>query len=114
MRNFAVVALVALAGVAFEASSLVSAATLVRDDNNPALATREDASPVDKRAVNVTQVQLNSCPGYRATNVQTTSYSLTADLTLAGAPCNVYGPDLVSLSLQVTYETGEIMSRGVF
>jgi hypothetical protein len=103
MRNLAVVALVALTSVTFETSS---AASLVRDDRALALAKRQEA----KRAVNATQVQINSCPGYRASNVVTTSYSLTADLTLAGTPCNVYGPDITSLSLQVTYETGEIIS----
>lgn len=110
MRNI-VAALVALAVFAFEAGPLVSAAILVRDDNELALAKRVDASPARKRVVSASQAQLNSCPGYRASNIQTTSYSLTADLTLAGTPCNVYGPDLKSLSLQVTYETGEMVSH---
>jgi len=30
------------------------------------------------------------CPGYKATNVQDTTSGLTADLTLAGSPCNMY------------------------
>lgn len=50
---------------------------------------------------------LASCPGYKASNVKTTASSLTADLSLAGAACNVYGTDLTGLTLQVVYETGK-------
>ena len=50
---------------------------------------------------------LASCPGYKASNVKTTSSSLTADLSLAGPACNVYGTDLTDLTLTVVYETGE-------
>jgi alpha-glucosidase len=49
---------------------------------------------------------LAACPGYKASNVQTTSSGLTADLTLAGTACNAYGTDLKDLVLQVTYEEG--------
>lgn len=49
---------------------------------------------------------LASCPGYKASNVKTTSSSLTADLSLAGPACNVYGDDLKDLTLEVVYETG--------
>ncbi|PSR97618.1 glycosyl hydrolases family 31-domain-containing protein [Coniella lustricola] len=45
-----------------------------------------------------------ACPGYGASNVQTTSTSLSANLTLAGTPCHVYGQDIQDLTLQVTYE----------
>lgn len=48
---------------------------------------------------------LAACPGYAASNVQTTATSLSADLTLAGPACNVYGDDLQDLTLEVTYET---------
>ncbi|KAJ4151242.1 hypothetical protein LMH87_011955 [Akanthomyces muscarius] len=48
---------------------------------------------------------LDKCPGYKASNVQTTDSGLTAELSLAGAACNVYGDDLEHLILQVTYET---------
>ncbi|OAQ96250.1 hypothetical protein LLEC1_05040, partial [Akanthomyces lecanii] len=48
---------------------------------------------------------LDECPGYKASNVQTTDSGLTAELSLAGAACNVYGDDLKDLILQVTYET---------
>jgi alpha-glucosidase len=50
---------------------------------------------------------LVSCPGYKASNIKTTGSSLTADLKLAGAACNVYGDDLASLTLEVVYETGK-------
>jgi hypothetical protein len=48
---------------------------------------------------------LESCPGYTASNVATTSNGLTADLKLAGAACNTYGQDLDNLKLSVQYET---------
>ena len=49
---------------------------------------------------------LSQCPGYTASNIQQTSSGLTADLTLAGEPCNVYGTDLRDLTLTVEYQTG--------
>ncbi|KAH9842419.1 alpha-glucosidase [Rhodofomes roseus] len=48
---------------------------------------------------------LDACPGYHATNVATSGPNLTASLALAGEACNVYGSDIQTLSLQVTYET---------
>lgn len=51
---------------------------------------------------------LASCPGYKASNVKTTSSSLTADLSLAGKACNAYGDDLKNLKLSVVYETGKL------
>lgn len=49
---------------------------------------------------------ISSCPGYKANNVKTSSSGLTADLTLAGAACNVYGTDITDLTLTVEYQTG--------
>jgi alpha-glucosidase len=49
---------------------------------------------------------LAACPGYKASRIQTSSNGLTADLTLAGPACNVYGTDLTDLTLEVVYETG--------
>jgi alpha-glucosidase len=54
-----------------------------------------------------TERLLSDCPGYKASNVKTSATGLTADLKLAGAPCNAYGTDLEKLRLQVTYETGK-------
>lgn len=51
---------------------------------------------------------LANCPGYNASNVRVTPTGVTADLTLAGAACNVYGTDLPNLILQVTYQTGKL------
>lgn len=48
---------------------------------------------------------LATCPGYTASNVQTTLTGLTADLALAGPSCDVYGDDLQNLTLTVAYET---------
>lgn len=44
------------------------------------------------------------CPGYIASNTQETDTGLTADLTLAGPACNVYGNDIPDLSLSVEYQ----------
>jgi alpha-glucosidase len=49
----------------------------------------------------------NACPGYTASNVLKTDSSLTADLTLAGAACNVYSDDIKDLKLVVEYQTSE-------
>jgi alpha-glucosidase len=54
-----------------------------------------------------TEKPLSQCPGYKASNVKTSDHGLTADLKLAGAPCNTYGTDLEKLRLEVTYETGK-------
>lgn len=52
-------------------------------------------------------VSLESCPGYKAINVKQTGSSLTADLVLAGKPCNVFGNDTARLVLEVEYEDSE-------
>lgn len=51
---------------------------------------------------------LNACPGYKATNIRDDGSTLTADLSLAGQACNVFGTDIEQLKLQVAYETGTI------
>ncbi|KAF9443144.1 glycoside hydrolase family 31 protein [Macrolepiota fuliginosa MF-IS2] len=58
-------------------------------------------------AADVDPAKLDACPGYRATNVKVSGGRLTADLTLAGQACNVFGQDLQALSLSVAYETNE-------
>lgn len=50
---------------------------------------------------------LDACPGYNAVHVSSQGAKLTADLTLAGKACNVFGDDIKNLKLQVTYETSE-------
>ncbi|KAI9643773.1 hypothetical protein NHQ30_007122 [Ciborinia camelliae] len=59
------------------------------------------------RATNNTNatLPLSECPGYKAFNVTRTASSLSADLSLAGPACNVYGTDLTALTLKVLYET---------
>lgn len=49
-------------------------------------------------------VDLSACPGYKASNVQTTSNGMTADLSLAGTACNAHGTDLTDLILTVEYQ----------
>ncbi len=47
----------------------------------------------------------DDCPGYTASNVQYGTGEVTADLKLAGEPCNAYGTDLRDLRLLVEYQT---------
>jgi alpha-glucosidase len=49
---------------------------------------------------------LGDCPGYSASNVQNDGSRVTADLSLAGTACSVYGEDLTDLKLEVEYQTG--------
>lgn len=49
---------------------------------------------------------ISSCPGYVASNVNHYPKKITADLTLDGGPCNVYGNDIKDLKLLVEYQTG--------
>ena len=51
---------------------------------------------------------LDACPGYNATNIKTKGTTLTADLLLAGKPCNVFGNDLSKVTLAVEYETSAL------
>ncbi|KAK0386647.1 hypothetical protein NLU13_6482 [Sarocladium strictum] len=48
---------------------------------------------------------VSACPGYTASNVDVSATGLTAELTLAGDPCDAYGEDLQDLTLEVTYES---------
>ncbi|KAA8564855.1 hypothetical protein EYC84_010626 [Monilinia fructicola] len=73
-------------------------------------ATTVSAATLDfqSRATNTdtnSTLPLSECPGYTASNITTTSSSLSADLTLAGPACNTYGTDLKKLTLKVVYET---------
>lgn len=53
-------------------------------------------------------LSIDQCPGYVASNVHYSSDKIvSADLSLAGTACNVYGADLVDLKLLVEYQTGE-------
>ena len=54
------------------------------------------------------------CPGYKALNVETTSHGYTADLVLAGDPCNVYGNDIQHLSLVVEYQNPKRLAVKIY
>ncbi|KAI1502595.1 family 31 glycosyl hydrolase [Biscogniauxia marginata] len=69
------------------------------------MAVAASAAVVVRRDYPTTDDPLAACPGYTASNIQTTASGLTADLTLAGEACNVYGTDLEDLSLEVSYDT---------
>jgi alpha-glucosidase len=53
----------------------------------------------------------DNCPGYKVSHVQETQGTITADLTLAGSPCNVYGTDIENLKLIVEYQTGKMNNQ---
>ena len=50
---------------------------------------------------------LDACPGYKAKNVLNLGHTLSADLVLDGEACDVFGPDIEKLKLQVIYENSE-------
>ncbi|KAI1432490.1 glycoside hydrolase family 31 protein [Xylaria sp. CBS 124048] len=54
----------------------------------------------------VLAASIDDCPGYTASNVVETEGTVTADLTLSGTACNIYGTDLTDLKLLVEYQTG--------
>jgi alpha-glucosidase len=56
----------------------------------------------------------DSCPGYKASNVQRSESSLTADLTLVGTPCNIHGKDLLNLKFSAQWQTGMALVYPVF
>lgn len=70
-------------------SDLLAAADHQRKDRTPNVR--------DPKAVNPQDV----CPGYQATHVTETKHGITAQLQLAGNPCNVYGRDVEDLTLIV-------------
>ncbi|KAJ6024691.1 alpha-glucosidase [Penicillium herquei] len=49
-----------------------------------------------------------SCPGYRASNVKKEHGAVvSADLTLGGTACNIYGTDIEDLKLEIEYQTDD-------
>lgn len=78
---------------------LAAAACLILGADAAALATRNGTE---------------SCPGYKASNVKKQHGAVvSADLSLAGDACNVYGTDLDHLKLEIEYQTGKMVSYGL-
>lgn len=63
----------------------------------------------DPQAINAQDV----CPGYKASQLQETDGGISAVLTLAGAPCNVYGNDVDVLSLKVEYQSKDRLAVNI-
>lgn len=63
----------------------------------------------DPEAVNAQDV----CPGYKASQLQETDGGISAVLTLAGAPCNVYGNDVDVLNLKVEYQSKDRLAINI-
>lgn len=55
-----------------------------------------------------------SCPGYTASNVVEHDAGFTAELTLAGEPCNVYGNDIKDLILDVQYQNATRLNVRIY
>lgn len=72
----------------------------------PTLNTSIDAAPslIPNIFDPTAPVAQDLCPGYKASNMQATAHGYTADLILAGKPCNAYGNDIADLSLVVEYQ----------
>ena len=58
-------------------------------------------------------VAQRACPGYKATQVKSSSTGFTASLALAGKACNAYGTDIETLSLTVQYQTDSRLYVGI-
>ncbi|KAK9768971.1 putative alpha-glucosidase [Seiridium cardinale] len=54
------------------------------------------------------------CPGYKASNVANHDAGFTADLMLAGTPCNVYGNDIENLVLDVQYQNATRLNVRIY
>ncbi|KAF2713564.1 glycoside hydrolase family 31 protein [Pleomassaria siparia CBS 279.74] len=65
------------------------------DEGAPLLPNVNDPQAIDAQ---------NVCPGYKASQLQKNDNGLSAVLTLAGAPCNVYGNEVDVLNLKVEYQ----------
>lgn len=63
----------------------------------------------DPEAVNAQDV----CPGYKASQLQETDGGISAILTLAGTPCNVYGNDVDVLNLRVEYQSKDRLAVNI-
>lgn len=63
----------------------------------------------DPQAVNAQDV----CPGYKASQLEETDGGISAVLTLAGAPCNVYGSDVDVLNLKVEYQSKDRLAINI-
>lgn len=74
------------------------------DVGQPLLPNVEDPEAVDAQSV---------CPGYTASNVQNTTTGFTADLSLGGDACNVYGNEIDQLTLTVEYQASDRLHVGI-
>lgn len=69
--------------------------TDANSDGQPVLPNVMDPQAVDAQTV---------CPGYIASDVQTSDTGLSANLNLAGPGCSLYGNDIENLTLTVEYQ----------
>ncbi|KAH7138695.1 glycosyl hydrolases family 31-domain-containing protein [Dendryphion nanum] len=53
------------------------------------------------------------CPGYKASHVEENGHGVTAVLTLAGKPCNVYGNEVPVLKLKVEFQAASRLAINI-
>ncbi|KAG9308425.1 glycoside hydrolase family 31 protein [Chiua virens] len=50
-------------------------------------------------------MNVTNCPGYTLGHLIESQHGLTAQLSLAGTPCDAFGKDIVDLTIEVTYQS---------
>ncbi|KAF8547986.1 glycoside hydrolase family 31 protein [Imleria badia] len=50
-------------------------------------------------------MNVTNCPGYTLGSLTESEYGLTAQLSLAGTPCDAFGTDITDLTIEVTYQS---------
>ncbi|KAG9311239.1 glycoside hydrolase family 31 protein [Chiua virens] len=57
-------------------------------------------------STNITySMNVTNCPGYTLSHLVESQYGLTAQLSLAGKPCDAFGKDIADLTIEVTYQS---------
>ncbi|KAJ3552717.1 hypothetical protein NM688_g4009 [Phlebia brevispora] len=59
-------------------------------------------------------LNVSNCPGYILNSLHETANTLTAQLHIAGTPCDAFGHDLADLTLEVTYDTKTRLHVNIF
>ncbi|KAH8199014.1 hypothetical protein TruAng_006800 [Truncatella angustata] len=75
----------------------------------------DDAPSVTPNIVDPTAPDAQKlCPGYKASNIAEHVAGFTAELGLAGEPCNVYGNDIKELILDVQYQNATRLNVRIY
>ncbi|RDB29943.1 Alpha-glucosidase [Hypsizygus marmoreus] len=58
--------------------------------------------------------RISSCPGYILESLTETTIGLSAELVLAGKPCQAFGDDIAALTIEVSYESTTRLRVNIF